>query len=122
VFEALSKYAEFSGRARRQEYWMFVLLYVILSIVASVIDAILGTEAVTLILGLALLIPSVAVLIRRLHDLDRTGWWALFMFLPILGTLLLLVFCVMRGTEGLNRFGPDPLAGRNDKDVNAITL
>lgn len=122
MFEALSKYAEFSGRARRQEYWLFVLLYVILSIVAGVIDAVLGTEAVTLILGLALLIPSVAVLIRRLHDLDRTGWWALFMFLPILGTLLLLVFCVMKGTEGPNRFGPDPLASRNHNDVNALTL
>jgi len=122
MFEALSKYAEFSGRARRQEYWMFVLLYVISSIVAGLIDIFLGTEAVTIILGLALLIPSVAVLIRRLHDLDRTGWWALFMFLPILGTLLLLVFCVLKGTEGPNRYGPDPLARRDHEAANALKL
>lgn len=122
MFEALSKYAEFSGRARRQEYWLFVLLYVILSLIAGVIDAVLGTEAVTLILGLALLIPSVAVLIRRLHDLDRSGWWALFMFLPILGTLLLLVFCVMKGTEGPNRFGPDPLVSRDVNQTGSMIL
>jgi len=69
-----------------------------------------------------LLIPSVAVLIRRLHDLDRTGWWALFMFLPILGTLLLLVFCVMKGTEGPNRFGPDPLFTRDFNQTGSMTL
>jgi uncharacterized membrane protein YhaH (DUF805 family) len=122
VFEALSKYAEFSGRARRQEYWLFQLLYEILLGVAWVLDAMLYTgKMIPLILGLALFLPALAVQIRRLHDLDRTGWWAPLRFVPILG-LLMLVFCMLKGTEGPNRFGPDPFGSQNSNDTDALTL
>jgi len=109
MFEALSKYAVFEGRARRQEYWLFALLYFILAIIAGFADGVSGSGLISGLLALALLIPSIAVLVRRLHDTDRSGWWALLMLIPILGTLILLVFCVLKGTDGSNRFGDDPL-------------
>jgi uncharacterized membrane protein YhaH (DUF805 family) len=122
VFEALSKYAEFSGRARRQEYWLFQLLTVILITVAAVLDTVLDTgNMILLILGLALFPPGLAVQVRRLHDLDRTGSWVVLAFVPYLG-LLLVVFYMLKGTEGPNRFGPDPLGRQNSNDTDALTL
>jgi uncharacterized membrane protein YhaH (DUF805 family) len=116
MFEALKRYAEFSGRSRRKEYWLFILLYVILSVVATVLDAsVLRSMAIdgelgvaSLILSLGLIIPLLAVAIRRLHDTDRSGWWILLGLIPLLGGLVLLVFCCLDGTPGDNRFGPDP--------------
>lgn len=112
----LQRYAQFSGRSRRKEYWMFVLLAFLLGIVAGVIDAVLGLNTMvaglygplSLLLGLALLIPSIAVGVRRLHDTDRSGWWLLIGLVPFLGALILLIFYLMEGTKGDNRFGPDP--------------
>ena len=113
----LRKYADFSGRARRAEYWWFVLLTMVASLVATIIDGLLGLDALvgpygvlTTLLGLALLVPSIAVGARRLHDTDRSGWWLLIGFIPLVGAIVLIVFFVMEGTRGDNRFGPDPLA------------
>jgi uncharacterized membrane protein YhaH (DUF805 family) len=114
--EALKKYAVFGGRSRRKEYWYFVLFSLIVSLVLSAIDALLGTFGSTNvgllggIYGLAVLIPSIAVSVRRLHDIDRTGWWVLIGLVPVIGTIVLLVFAALEGTPGQNRFGPNPKA------------
>ena len=79
--EGLKKYAEFEGRARRKEYWMFILFYFIFTIAAVVLDEILGSEPVIYIVyGLVLILPYLAVTVRRLHDTDRSGWWILIHF------------------------------------------
>jgi len=112
----LRRYAQFSGRSQRKEYWMFVLGYVIVAVVLNIIEGILGLSGtvggsngpLTALFGLAILIPSIAVGIRRLHDTDRSGWWLLIALVPIIGAIVLLVFFVSDGTRGPNRFGPDP--------------
>ena len=112
----LKKYAEFEGRSRRKEYWSFFLLCLAGLVVLSVVDSILGMGGMigglygplTTLFMLALLVPSIAVGIRRLHDTDRSGWWMLLAFVPFVGGLILLVFYVLEGTRGPNRFGPDP--------------
>ena len=108
----ISKYVDFSTRASRKEYWLFVLFCSILYVVAAVIDVVTGLfdpEAgigvFTGILALVLLLPSISVLVRRLHDTDRRGWWALIILVPIIGTIVLLVFACINGTAGENRFG-----------------
>src|SRR3954447_25452330 len=115
--EALKKYAVFSGRSRRKEYWFFVLFVVIVSIVLSMIDSLIGTYdrstgagLLSSLFSLAVLIPSIAVSVRRLHDIDRTGWWVLISLVPLVGWIVLLVFYVKDGTPGSNGYGPDPKA------------
>jgi uncharacterized membrane protein YhaH (DUF805 family) len=115
VTEALKKYAVFSGRSRRTEYWYFVLFVVLISIVLSLIDALIGTSNSSMgggllsgIFGLATLVPSIAVSVRRLHDIDRTGWWVLIGLVPLIGWLVLLVFHVQDSTPGTNRYGSNP--------------
>ena len=104
-----NKYALFSGRARRMEYWMFTLFNVIISFALGFIEGILGGPGILgLIYGLAVLIPGIAVTIRRLHDTDRSGWWLLIIFVPIIGALVLLVFMILEGTPGENQYGPNP--------------
>ena len=112
-------YCNFEGRAPRSEYWWFTLFLALLEIVTSVLDGFLGTYTVTssgkmigfinLIFLLAILLPSIAVAVRRLHDTDRSGWFYLLIFIPIIGSIVLLVFFVQQGTNGRNRFGDDPL-------------
>ena len=113
--EALKKYAVFHGRSRRAEYWYFVLFNLIVAIVLAAIDSLLGTfssaQNIGLLSGiysLAVLIPTLAVTIRRLHDIDRSGWWILINLVPLIGTIVLLVFALMDGTPGDNRYGPNP--------------
>jgi uncharacterized membrane protein YhaH (DUF805 family) len=124
--KVLKQYVDFSGRARRREYWMFILVNIVIVIVLSLIDTMLGTggfratsgggsfyaaNSLGLLSGLyslAVLLPTIAVTVRRLHDTDRTGWWILLGFIPIIGGIVLLVFYVLEGTQGANRYGPDP--------------
>lgn len=114
AIEPLRKYATFSGRSRRKEYWLFVLLVFVVSLILSAIDAAIGTSSsagtglLSGIFSLAVLIPSLAVLVRRLHDTDRSGWWALLLLLPIIGGLILLIFALLDSTPGQNRFGTNP--------------
>ncbi|WP_345852246.1 DUF805 domain-containing protein [Shewanella algae] len=105
---AIKKYADFTGRARRTEYWMFTLFYIIFSLVVSAIDYALGTTVLGLIYSLGLLLPSIAVAARRLHDTDRSGWWQLLAFIPIIGWIVLLVFYCQDSEVGENRFGSNP--------------
>ena len=119
-FEAISSgfrnYVGFDSRATRSEYWYWTLFMILLTIATSVIDiAILGASQfspVTTIASLATFLPALAVSIRRLHDLDRTGWWVLLALIPLIGAIILIVWFCMRGTVGPNRFGPDPLEGK----------
>ncbi len=109
-----SKYVTFSGRARRSEYWWFVLATMIVSIVLTFIDiGVFGTELGLLsgLWSLAVFLPSLAAASRRLHDTDRSAWWLLIVLIPLIGIIVLIVFFATRGTTGANRFGPDPLRG-----------
>ena len=117
---ALKKYVDFEGRARRKEYWFFVLFYSIFVVLAMLLDIALGTFSVELEIGLlsgcfslAMLIPGLAVTVRRLHDTDRRGWWLLISLIPIVGPIWLLVLMVLDGHTGENRFGADPKLGES---------
>jgi len=105
----LKKYAEFGGRARRKEYWMFVLFNIIFAIAAIVIDMILGTYIVIYgLYMLAMLIPSLAVLVRRLHDIGKSGWWFFISLVPIIGGIWLLVLMLTDSQYGSNEYGENP--------------
>lgn len=107
----LGKYVTFAGRARRAEYWWFVLFEILANAVAAVIDQGGTNGAAEGVVGLVLLLPGLAVAVRRLHDLGRSGWWLLISLVPLIGVLVLLVWDCRRGTPGPNRHGPDPLSG-----------
>ncbi|WP_133011798.1 DUF805 domain-containing protein [Marinomonas flavescens] len=100
---ALKKYADFSGRARRKEYWMFILIYIIINVVLAV----LGLNVISMLVGLGLLIPSISIAARRLHDTGRSGWWQLIVLLPLIGFIVLIVFLVQDGQE-TNDYGVNP--------------
>jgi uncharacterized membrane protein YhaH (DUF805 family) len=109
ISAGFSNYVNFSDRACRSEYWYWILFIILAEIVTSIIDYAIGAQVVTSIFGLATLLPSLGLAIRRLHDLDRTGWWVLLWFIPIIGWIILIIWFCTRGTDGPNRFGPDPL-------------
>ncbi|MFT5235269.1 MAG: uncharacterized membrane protein YhaH (DUF805 family) [Shewanella sp.] len=105
----LKKYADFTGRARRKEFWMFILFYMIFYTLAAVIDVALGTMIFTSVLALGLFIPSIAISARRLHDTGRSGWWQLVGLIPLIGAIVLLVFYV-QDSIGENEHGSNPKA------------
>jgi len=129
----LKNYVGFSGRARRKELWMFVLFNLIVSIVIGIIDGIAGTMTtvdaggipvqvgiIGIVYSLAVLLPGIAVGVRRLHDTNRSGWWLLIWFIPVIGWLVLLVFYILEGTRGSNRFGADPKLDDGYGDAAAV--
>lgn len=126
VKTCFSKYVTFSGRAPRSEFWWFALFNTICAIVTRILDAIAGTSYhmtapggatastgfgyIYTLYALVVFIPVISVSVRRLHDRDRSGWWWWLYLIPVVGAIWLLVWYCLRGTEGDNRFGPDPLA------------
>ena len=107
--EVLKQYAVFSGRARRKEYWLFVLFNTIIDLVLGVIEGLAsGPGILASIYSLAVLIPSIAVSVRRLHDTDRSGWWLLIVLIPLIGAIVLLVFMAQDSQPGENQYGPNP--------------
>lgn len=113
--KVLRQYADFNGRARRQEYWMFVLFNVIFGIVAMVLDNILGLANPMVgygplygIYSLAVLIPGLAVAARRLHDVGKSGWMLLISLIPLIGGIWLLVLLASDSHPGDNQYGPNP--------------
>ena len=125
----LRRYAEFSGRSRRKEFWLFTLGLTLVSVAIAVVFGKSEAEvvrvgfsvgyfagstltplgqAINSLFTLATIIPSIAVTTRRLHDTDRSGWWQLLIFVPLFGWIALLVFYCQDGTRGTNRFGHDP--------------
>ena len=106
-----NKYATFSGRARRKEYWMFFLINLLIAMGIGIVEAIIGLGGILGILyALALLIPGIAVSVRRLHDTGRSGWWLLIGFIPFIGWIVVLVFMVLDSQPGDNEYGPNPKA------------
>jgi uncharacterized membrane protein YhaH (DUF805 family) len=109
-----SKYVDFKGRARRPEYWWWVLFNVLVGLALGIIDLVLASVGIPAVLSnlanLVFLLPSLAVGARRLHDTDRSGWWLLLWLIPLIGWIIVIVFLCQRGTEGPNRFGSDDLA------------
>ena len=118
--DVLKKYAVFDGRARRKEYWMFVLFNVIASIILSILDKILGLDFgsgstsssgwLSTIYSLAVLLPTIGVAIRRMHDTNRSGWWILINLVPCIGWIWFIVLAAQEGVAGDNQYGPDPKA------------
>lgn len=119
-----SNYVTFSGRAARSEFWWWVLFVWLVQIGLSIVDSVLfgtvttgegsvsastDTPILSGIFSLAVFVPTIAVSVRRLHDTDRTGWWYLLVFVPLIGIIVLIVWWATKGTDGPNRFGPDPL-------------
>ena len=121
VKACFGKYADFKGRASRSEYWYFALFVGLLFLAGFLImgfgDIVLGGDTagivfgiLAVVAGLGLLVPGLAVTVRRLHDTNSSGWWYLLALLPYVGGTIMFVWCCIRGTAGENRFGPDPLA------------
>lgn len=115
--QVLQKYAVFSGRARRKEYWFFILFNFIIALVLGFIDNLFGTVTAETGIGflsgfysLAVLIPGLAVAVRRLHDTDRSGWWLLISLIPVIGVLVILFFLVLDSQPGDNQYGANPKA------------
>jgi uncharacterized membrane protein YhaH (DUF805 family) len=115
IVSGFSHYLTFSGRAPRSELWYFVLFGLILKTAVRLLDAFLfptlaaqGILPIAIVFSLAMLLPVTSIWIRRLHDIDRTGWWVLITLTGI-GAILLIVWGCIKGTKGANRFGPDPL-------------
>jgi len=120
--KVLKQYADFSGRARRTEFWMFVLFNLLAVIVLSIIDVLIGTASftatstgfatggglLTSLYQLAVLIPSLAVGARRLHDTGRSGWWQLLALIPLVGAIILIVWWATEGHAGANEYGMNP--------------
>ena len=102
------KYATFSGRARRKEYWMFVLFNTLAYFVAAILDEMFGGGAISGLYALAVLVPTLAVLVRRLHDTNRSGWWLFISFVPFIGGIWLLVLLILDSSLGPNRCGANP--------------
>jgi len=108
--KVLRQYADFEGRACRKEYWMFTLISVIISAVLAILDNVLTIGILGLLYSLAVLLPSLAVGVRRLHDTGRSGWWLLISLIPLIGAIVLIVFLATDGERQLNAYGPDPKA------------
>ncbi|MBI4962563.1 MAG: DUF805 domain-containing protein [Desulfomonile tiedjei] len=109
--QVLQKYAVFSGRAQRTEYWMFVLFNLVITVLLYVIEGLVGGPGILGgIYSLAVLIPSIAVTVRRLHDTNRSGWWWLIGLIPLIGFIVLIVFTVQDSQPGENQYGPNPKA------------
>jgi uncharacterized membrane protein YhaH (DUF805 family) len=113
--EVLRKYAQIDGRSRRKEYWLFTLFHILIAVALIVVDVLLGTFSEVAGLGLfsglyllATFLPSLAVSIRRLHDTGRSGWWLFLSFIPLIGSIVLLVFMVLDSEAGANEYGPNP--------------
>lgn len=107
--DVLKKYVEFTGRARRTEYWMFALINLVISVVLSFIDGAIGTGYILgTLYSLAILLPALAVSIRRLHDTSRSGLYLLLIFIPFIGAIALIIFMVQDSTPGDNQYGPNP--------------
>jgi uncharacterized membrane protein YhaH (DUF805 family) len=112
ITSCFRNFFEFKGRASRSEYWYFILFSFLANMLANAIEAMAPADgALVGLVSLALFFPSLAVLFRRLHDTDRSGWWWLLSFVPLIGWIVLIVFNVTKGTAGPNRFGDDPLQG-----------
>lgn len=107
-----NQYADFSGRATRQEFWMFILWYVLTYVGVSVAGFIIGLEELALLYSLAILVPGLAITARRLHDTGLSGWWQLVGIIPLLGLIVIIILTIREGEAGPNKYGANPLGGQ----------
>lgn len=117
--DVLKKYAVIEGRATRQEYWMFFLLNLIVSILVSIVALLINFKGLSSLYSLALFLPSMTVLIRRLHDTNRSGWWALLILAPIIGWIALFIFLVQKSLPGPNSY--DTSMKKTDTQTQAVS-
>jgi uncharacterized membrane protein YhaH (DUF805 family) len=110
IKSGFSNYVTFTGRAARSEFWFWTLFSVVANVLANIIGSAIGFPLIATLVSLALLLPGIAVSVRRLHDLDRTGWWLLIALTGV-GIILLIVWDCTKGTTGPNTYGPDPIPG-----------
>ncbi|MDJ0386407.1 DUF805 domain-containing protein [Streptomyces sp. G-G2] len=107
--DVLKRYVDFSGRSRRQEYWMFVLFNLLALIIVAIVDSLLGTYPLLYALyALAVLLPALGVGVRRLHDTGKSGWWMLIAIVPLIGGIWLIVLMATEGNAQPNQYGPNP--------------
>ncbi|NQX69851.1 hypothetical protein BC351_30155 [Paenibacillus ferrarius] len=107
--KVLKNYVGFSGRARRKEYWMFMLFHLIVVVILAILEAITGLKSVlTIIYSLAILLPSLALTFRRLHDTGRSAWWIFIGLIPFVGSIILIVFNCQDSQPNENQYGPNP--------------
>lgn len=124
VTTCLSKYATFSGRALRSEYWWWALFVLVCSFVITFVETIINLSAdgevpiLTTVFNLAIILPGISVLVRRLHDTNHSGWWYWIILVPFAGVLILLYFLIIKGTDGPNDFGDDPAGNRPQRHDN----
>lgn len=113
LFEIIKKYAKFEGRANRPQYWYFVLTQFLAFFILELLCVIPFVNIIAglalLVLGLGLIVPGIAVTVRRLHDTNRSGWWLLLYFVPFVGAIVILVFMCLEGTKGANKYGDEPV-------------
>lgn len=114
IGSGFKNYVGFEGRACRSEYWFWILFVFIFIIVTGILDSVLFPDNPAGLIGalfsLGVFLPNLAIGVRRLHDIDKSGWWLLIGFIPIVGWIILIVWAIKRGDEASNRFGADPLA------------
>ena len=108
-FNVMRNYLNVDGRARRTEYWMFMLIYIGMLVVASLLDNLMGTGILGALVVLVHLIPSITVGVRRLHDINRNGWWLLVSLVPLIGWIIAIYFAVKEGDAGSNAYGANPI-------------
>jgi uncharacterized membrane protein YhaH (DUF805 family) len=108
IKSGFNNYVNFQGRARRSEYWFWFLFTFLLSIVASIIDGVLGIYLLAGLAMLATILPSIAVGVRRLHDTGRSGFWLFIALIPLVGAIVLIIFYVSDSQPGANQYGPNP--------------
>ena len=108
--KVIKDFKNFSGRARRKEYWMFYLMNVIFGMIVAAVDMLIGFDRglFSVVYSLFVLVPELSLTFRRLHDIDKSAWWLLLAFVPVVGAVVLLIFSLKEGTHGPNRYGEDP--------------
>jgi len=122
VSRCFAKYTTFSGRAIRSEFWWFMLFTIVGSIVFDILDAAIfgmgpgNVGVMGAIFSLVVLLPSISVTVRRLHDTDRSGWWYWLLLVPLIGIVVMIIWWASKSSHGSNRFGDDPLSGLPDED------
>jgi uncharacterized membrane protein YhaH (DUF805 family) len=112
--DAWKNYTNFQGRARRKAFWMFALFNIIAIVVLSVVEGLIGLRSegsygiLSGLYSLAVILPALALAVRRLHDTGRSGWWILIGLIPLVGPIVLIVFYVTDSQPGTNQYGPNP--------------
>src|SRR5207244_826126 len=118
IQSGFKKYVTFAGHAARSEYWYWMLFVLLASLVLNIADQVIfhvpvennkALHPLSTLFSLLTFLPGLSMAVRRLHDTDRSGWWFLIVFIPIIGIIVFLVWACTKGTAGDNRFGPDPL-------------